>query len=313
MKRMIPVLLVMAFFIGACGGAGNAEPTPIPVNTAMPTALPVENNTAGDSVDADTEAGAERVTPADGMTQVFIPDGTFQMGGLDSNTDPDELPPRKVTISAFWMDKLEVTNGMYMGCVEAGACDLPSSFESEKHANYFNTEEYTDYPVVYVSWGNANDYCEWAGKRLPTEAEWEYAARGTDLRLFPWGDERPDASRANFNRVINDVTRVGSFPAGASAFGVLDMAGNVWEWVSDYYAGDAYALGAGANPTGPLAAVGAGERHVIRGGSYQDVEDDIRLANRGFASGPDLEADLDSPKYKGESSSKIGFRCVVSN
>lgn len=312
MKRMIPILLVMAFFVGACGGAGEAEPTPIPVNTAIPAAEVAENS-AGESVGADTEAGTERVTSADGMTQVFVPAGSFQMGGLDNNTDPDELPPHKLTMSAFWMDKLEVTNGMYLLCVEAGGCDLPTFFTSEKHETYFNTDEFADYPVVNVTWGNANDYCEWAGKRLPTEAEWEYAARGTDLRLFPWGDERPDASRANFNRVINDVTRVGSFPAGASAFGVLDMSGNVWEWVSDYYGGEAYALSAGSNPTGPLAAVGAGERRVIRGGSYQDVEDDIRLANRGYSSGPDLEADMDSPEYKGEYSTKIGFRCASGN
>lgn len=313
MKKSFPVLFVVAFFIGACGGAGSAEPTAIPVNTAIPTAVPAANNAAGDSVNADTAAGTERVTPADGMPQLFIPDGSFQMGGLDSNTDPDELPPHKVTISAFWMDKFEVTNGMYKLCVDAGACDLPTSFTSEKHDTYFNTEQFADYPVVYATWGDANAYCEWAGKRLPTEAEWEYAARGTSLNLFPWGDERPDTTRANFNRNINDVTRVGSFPAGASAFGVLDMAGNVWEWVSDYYGPEAYGSAAAVNPTGPLAAVGGGERHVIRGGSYQDVEDDIRLANRGYASGPDLEADMDSPEYIGESSSKIGFRCAAGN
>lgn len=313
MKKLLPVLLVMAFFMGACGGSGAAEPTPIPVNTAIPTAIPAENNEGGDSVDADTEAGTERVNPSDGMPQLFVPDGTFQMGGLDANTDPDELPPHQVTISAFWIDKFEVTNGMYMLCVQAGACDLPQSFESEKHEKYFNTEEYADYPVVNVTWGNADDYCGWAGKRLPTESEWEYAARGTDFRLFPWGDERPDTSRANFDRKVNDVTRVGSFPAGASAFGALDMAGNVWEWVADYYSPEAYSVALGVNPTGPLAPVGAGQRRVIRGGSYQDVEDDIRLANRGYSSGPDLEADMDSAEYIGEYSTKIGFRCAADN
>ena len=313
MKKLIPVVIVLAFFMGACGGSANAEPTPIPVNTAIPTAVPAEANEAGDSVNEDAEPGTERVTPADGMTQVFVPAGTFQMGGLDANTDPDELPPHKVTLSAFWMDKLEVTNGMYLLCVNAGACDPPTNFNSEQHETYFNTDQYADFPVVNVTWGNANDYCTWAGKRLPTEAEWEYAARGSSLNLFPWGDERPDSSRANFDRKINDVTRVGSFPAGASPFGVLDMAGNVWEWVADFYGPNAYAVAVGSNPTGPLAAVGGGERKVIRGGSYQDVEDDIRLANRGFASGPDLEADMDSPEYIGESSTKIGFRCVADN
>lgn len=312
MKKILLVLLVMAFFMSACGGASDAEPTPIPVNTAVPTAV-IEENTAGDSVDTDAEAGTERVTPADGMTQVFVPAGSFQMGGLDSKNQPDELPPHKVTISAFWMDKLEVTNAMYKLCVDEGACDLPSTFASEKHEQYFNTDQFADFPVVNVSWGNANDYCTWAGKRLPTEAEWEYAARGTDLRTFPWGDERPDGSQANFNRNINDVTRVGSFPTGASPFGVLDMAGNVWEWVADYYGPEAYAQALSANPTGPLAAVGSSERRVIRGGSYQDLEADIRVANRGYASGPDLEADLGSAEYLGETSSKIGFRCAADN
>ncbi len=310
MKKLFPVLMVLMLFVGACGASGQAEPTPIPVNTAVPTVAVVQNE-AMDSSNA--EAGEERVSPVDGMVQVFIPEGSFRMGGMDTNTDPDELPPHAVTMSAYWMDKLEVTTGMYLLCVQAGACEPPSFFNSEKHETYFNNAEYADYPVINVTWGDANDYCTWAGKRLPTEAEWEYAARGNDLRTFPWGDERPDSSRANFDRNINDVTRVGSFPAGASPFGVLDMSGNVWEWVSDYYATDAYASAGGANPSGPLAAVGAGERHVIRGGSYQDVENDIRLANRGFASGPDLEADMDSAEYKGEFSTKIGFRCVASN
>ena len=310
MKKLFPVLVVLMFFVGACGASGAAGPTPIPINTAIPTAE-VAQNEAMDSSNA--EAGEERVSPVDGMAQVFIPDGSFRMGGMDSNTDPDELPSHAVTMSAFWMGKLEVTNGMYLICVQAGACEPPAFFSSDKHDKYFNTEEFSDYPVINVTWGDANDYCTWAGKHLPTEAEWEYAARGTDFRVFPWGDERPDSSRANFDRKINDVTRVGSFPAGASFFGVLDMSGNVWEWVSDYYAADAYAISVGANPTGPLAAVGAGERHVIRGGSYQDVEDDIRLANRGYSSGPDLEANMDSPEYKGEYSTKIGFRCASGN
>ena len=295
----------------ACGGGIGAEPTSIPVAEALPTATPVTMNEAMDSSNAET--GDERVSPVDGMVQVFIPDGSFRMGGMDSNTDPDELPPHSVTISAFWMDKLEVTNGMYMLCVQAGACEPPTFFNSEQHEKYFNTEEFSDYPIISVTWGDANDYCAWAGKRLPTEAEWEYAARGTDFRVFPWGDERPDTSRANFDRKINDVTRVGSFPAGASPFGVLDMSGNVWEWISDYYSADAYSVSVGANPSGPLAAVGAGERHVIRGGSYQDVENDIRLANRGYSSGPDLNADMDSAEYKGEYSTKIGFRCASGN
>lgn len=315
MKKLFPVLMAFVLLLSACNAIGEeAEPTPIPVATAIPTVESVQNE-AGDSVAEDTEAGTERVTPVDGMVQVFIPAGDFRMGGVDAKSEQDEMPDHKVTMSAFWMDKLEVTNAMYMLCVQDGACEPPTSFGSEQHQKYFNTDEFADYPVVYVTWGDASDYCAWAGKRLPTEAEWERAARGDDFRTFPWGDERPDGSRANFNHKVNDVTRVGSFPSGASPYGVMDMAGNVAEWVSDFYDATYYSLGIAVNPTGPLAAKGAqAQRRVVRGGSYQDTEKDIRVSNRGSASGPNPDAnDMNSVEYIGESSPKIGFRCVADN
>ncbi|HIE25056.1 MAG TPA: hypothetical protein EYP74_03545 [Anaerolineales bacterium] len=313
MKKLFFVLMVFVFLLTACGGGKDAEPTPIPVDTAVPT-VEIEQNEAAESVAEDTEAGTERVSPVDGMVQVFVPAGSFRMGALDADASPDEKPDHQVTLSAFWLDKLEVTNAMYMICVQAGACEPPAEFKSEKHDTYFNTDEYADFPVIYVTWGDANDYCSWAGKRLPTEAEWERAARGDDFRNFPWGDERPGANQANFNRQVNDVTRVGSFPAGASPYGVLDMSGNVWEWVSDYYDQDYYIGSPATNPSGPLAAVGPGYRRVIRGGSYQDVEKDIRVSSRGFESGPNPDAaDMDSVEYLGESSYKIGFRCASDN
>ena len=313
MKKLFLVLVVLAISLTACGGSNDAEPTPIPIDTAIPTVEVAVNPTA-EVADQDTEAGTERTSPVDGMVQVFVPAGSFRMGALDANAAPDETPDHQVTMSAFWMDKLEVTNAMYMLCVQAGACEPPTTFASEKHDTYFNTDEFADFPVVNVTWGYAVDYCTWAGKRLPTEAEWERAARGDDFRNFPWGDERPGSTQANFNYLIRDVTRVGSFPAGASPYGVLDMSGNVWEWVSDFYDANYYGSSVASNPTGPLAAVGAGHRHVIRGGSYQDVEKDIRVASRGFASGPNPDAaDMESVEYTGEASSKIGFRCVSEN
>ncbi len=313
MKRLFFVLLALSLLLAACGGGKDAEPTPIPVNTAVPT-VEIVANEAAEAVDEDTESGTERVSPVDGMVQVFVPAGTFQMGALQADSAPDEIPAHQVTMSAFWMDKLEVTNSMYTICVQAGACGLPSAFKSEHHDKYYNTDEFADFPVVNVTWGNADDYCTWAGKRLPTEAEWERAARGDDYRDFPWGDERPGTTQANFNYTIRDLTRVGSFPAGASPFGVLDMSGNVWEWVNDYYDANAYASSVASNPTGPLAAVGGGQRRVIRGGSYVDVEKDIRVTSRGFARGPDPDvSDMESVEYKGESSAKIGFRCTSDN
>ena len=313
MKKMFFVLMVLALSLTACGGSSEAEPTPISIATAVPTTEIVENS-AGETVDADAEAGTERVSPVDGMVQAFVPAGNFRMGALNADAAPDEKPDHKVEMAAFWMDKLEVTNAMYMLCVQAGACEPPAEFKSEHHDTYFNTDEYADFPVVFVTHGDADDYCSWAGKRLPSEAEWERAARGDDFRNFPWGDERPGSIQANFDYKIRDVTRVGSFPAGASPYGILDMSGNVWEWVADFYDANYYGSSVASNPTGPLAAVGAGQRYTIRGGSYQDVEKDIRVSSRGFASGPNPDAsDMESVEYLGEASYKIGFRCASDN
>ena len=315
MKKLFPVLMVLAFFLAACGGGSAAEPTSIPIDATVPTEDVAESNEAGESVDEDTEAGTERVTPADGMVQVFIPEGRFLMGGIDANSSDNEKPEHKITVSSFWLDQLEVTNGMYALCVDAGACEQPISTASEKHDPYFYSGEFVDFPVIYVTWNYANDYCTWAGKRLPTEAEWEYAARGDgDYRSFPWGDERPNSTHANFNNELRDVARVGSYAAGASPFGVLDMSGNVWEWVSDFYGASYYSSSPDTNPMGPLEAVGNGFLHTIRGGSYLDVEKDIRVSKRGWASGPNLDAnDRTSVAYLGESSARIGFRCASGN
>jgi formylglycine-generating enzyme required for sulfatase activity len=313
MKKIIPVLFALVIVTSACGIGGNAEPTPIPIATAFPTAE-VEMNATAKPANQNTDAGSERISPVDGMVQVFVPAGSFRMGAMDANSSPDELPDHAISLDAFWIDKLEVTNAMYFACVQAGACEPPDEFNSESREKYFNTDEFADYPVVYVTWEDANAYCAWAGKRLPTEAEWERAARGDDFRIFPWGDDRATTSFANFNRKVGDTTRVGSFPAGAGPFGTLDQAGNVWEWVSDFYDPNYYGLSVGANPTGPLSALNVHtQQRVTRGGSFQDVENDIRLANRGYASGSNLDANLDSAEYHGESSSKIGFRCAASN
>jgi serine/threonine-protein kinase len=213
-------------------------------------------------------------------------------------------------MKGFWLDKLEVTNAMYALCVQASACEPPQTFKSQTRESYFNNAEFNDYPVVYVTWLQADTYCKWAGRRLPTEAEWEYAARGSDFRTYPWGDERPDSSRGNFNYFVGDTTRVGNYPAGASPFGVLDMAGNVAEWISDYYDGNYYTKGANVNPTGP----GARELYfnrVVRGGTFQDVFDDVRLANCASVRGSNPKADdVYSEDYLGEFSPKIGFRCA---
>lgn len=308
MKKYFPIFAVIAILVSACG-AGNAQPTAIPLPTAFPTNTPPAINAPEEQV-ANATGGSERVSSVDGMPAVYVPDGTFRMGGMDPDVNRDEEPPHNVTMKGFWMDKLEVTNAMYSLCVQAGACELPQTFKSQNRESYFNNPEFNDYPVVYVTWLQADTYCTWAGRRLPTEAEWEYAARGTDFRTYPWGDERPDSSRGNFNYFVGDTTRVGDYPAGASPFGILDMAGNVAEWVADYYDADYYSQGVTANPTGP-GARSAYFNRVVRGGTFQDAFIDIRLANRASVRGSNPQAsDIYSEDYLGEFSPKIGFRCA---
>lgn len=308
MKKILPVFAVIAILLSACG-AGNAQPTAISLPTAMPSSTPAAANATAEIVSGG-EAGSERVSSVDGMPQVYIPEGTFRMGGMDPDVQRDEEPVHNVTLKPYWMDKLEVTNAMYTLCVQAGACELPQTLKSETRQSYFNNPEFNDYPVVYVTWLQAKTYCEWAGRRLPTEAEWERAARGDDFRTYPWGDARPDSSHGNFNYFVGDTTRVGNFPAGASPYGVLDMAGNVAEWVADYYNADYYSQNVTVNPPGP------GERseffnRVVRGGTFQDAFKDIRLANRASVRGSNPSADdIYSADYLGEFSPKIGFRCA---
>ncbi len=308
MKKILPILTIIAVFMSGCS-MGSAEPTAIPLPTAFPSVTPPAINPTTEAV-SNAQPGQERVSQSDGMPAAYIPDGSFRMGALDTEEQRDEKPDHTVTMKGFWLDKLEVTNAMYALCVQASACEPPQTFKSQTRESYFNNAEFNDYPVVYVTWLQADTYCKWAGRRLPTEAEWEYAARGSDFRTYPWGDERPDSSRGNFNYFVGDTTRVGNYPAGASPFGVLDMAGNVAEWISDYYDGNYYTKGANVNPTGP----GARELYfnrVVRGGTFQDVFDDVRLANRASVRGSNPKADdVYSEDYLGEFSPKIGFRCA---
>lgn len=310
MKKIFPMLVTLAVFLSACqlGGGQAAQPTQISLPDAVATFTPVP---AGDS-QSNVKVGSERTSSADGMVQVYIPAGTFTMGGVDSKASADEKPAHQVSMKDFWMDKVEVTNAMYALCVKAGACRLPVDFKSQTQSSYYGNAQYNDFPVVYVTWLEAKTYCEWTGGHLPTEAEWERAARGDDSRTYPWGDQVPNASWANFSNLIGDTTRVGSSPAGASPFGVFDMAGNVAEWVNDFYDPNYYASGLSANPTGP----GGRTRffnHVVRGGTFQDVEADIRVSKRASVLGSNPDALLDSPEWLGTYSPKIGFRCSSDN
>jgi eukaryotic-like serine/threonine-protein kinase len=306
MKKLFPIMIVLVLVLSACGLPGtNAEPTAVVVPTAIPEVLstnPTQAAKAG-------KAGDERTSSADGMVQVFVPGGKFQMGGFDADAQKDEDPTHGVTLTPYWIDKLEVTNGMYQLCVLAGACQAPREVRSATRPNYFANKDFSDYPVIFVSWKDADNYCKWAGSRLPTEAEWELAARGNaDFRRFPWGDQSPDNSLANYDNQAKDTTRVGSYPKGASPFGALDMAGNVWEWVSDYFGAEYYNQTGEQNPTGPNGKDGGPK--VIRGGSWADGFKELRVSNRGSAKSPDLTADSKSAQYKGDANNRTGFRCV---
>lgn len=194
------------------------------------------------------------------------------MGSSHPDAPEDEKPQHRVWLDAFWIDRTEATNAMYAACVETGACKPIISPRLDMLEN-------PDFPVQGVAWPEAAAYCEWVGRRLPTEAEWEKAARGTDVRLYPWGDEPPDDTRANFGRRQGDVVATGSSPEGASPYGALDMAGNVYEWVADWYAQDYYAQSPSESPPGPERTL----VRVIRGGAWNGSQDALRAANRFWA------------------------------
>jgi formylglycine-generating enzyme required for sulfatase activity len=308
MKKLFPIFLAVALLISACQLGGGAAPTAIALPTAGPTLTPIPLNPTAEA-SGNAEAGSERASSADGMIQVYIPQGSFQMGGLDTRASTDEKPVHKVDMKGYWIDKVEVTNAMYMLCVQAGVCNPPQNITSETRQAYFNNPEFNDYPVVNVTWDDAKKYCEWAGRRLPTEAEWEYAGRGSTINTYPWGEDKPDGTRANFNYMLGDTNRVGSYTSGASPFGVLDMAGNVFEWTHDFYDAEYYANGPANNPPGPLSR-SAYFKRVARGGSFADAEAEIRVSNRAAVLGPNFDAELGSAAYLGDFSPRIGFRCA---
>jgi formylglycine-generating enzyme required for sulfatase activity len=257
-----------------------------------------------------TPVNLPAVNPQDSADLVYIPAGGFLMGA-DAGSPlfwGAEAPSHLVALTDYLIYKTEVSNEMYRSCVDAGACTLPISTTSQTRDQYWNAPEFAGYPVIYVSHTAAAAYCTWAGGRLPTEAEWEKAARGTDGRLFPWGDDFPDPDRANFclGDCINmpeeeakqpgspDTEPVTSFSGGASPYGVLNVAGNVAEWVADWFQADYYANAPAENPTGPAT----GDQRGIRGGSWYNLPDALRAAARAGEL-PNLEFN------------KVGFRCVV--
>jgi len=235
---------------------------------------------------------ATQVSSQDGMVLVYIPAGEFMMGAsdYDLNATNDEKPRHKVFLDAFWIDRTEVTNTQYVLCVNAGACRGPLSYRSYNRSNYYDDPQYANFPVIDISWDDANSYCKWADRRLPSEAEWEKAARGTDGRIYPWG-ANIDCTKANYQNCTGDTTMVGNYPSGASPYGALDMAGNVWEWVSSVYKTYPYIAGDGREN------LSSRETRVLRGGAWGNQASDVRAA---------LRYDM-NPNYR---IYHTGFRCA---
>jgi serine/threonine-protein kinase len=288
----------------AAASAENMNNPTEPASTPQPVAAGEEFQTAATQPGATPtptpeEAGDEtpekRTSDMDGMELIYIPAGKFNMGYGTGNAD--ESPAHDVMLDDYWIDRTEVTNGQYALCVEAGVCAPPISNGSFARTDYYNNAVYEDYPVIYVNYEQAQDYCEWAGRRLPTEAEWEKAARGTDGRIYPWGNTAPSPNLLNFNRNVGDTSAVGSYPNGASPYGVMDMAGNVVEWVADWYDARYYNSSTRLDPPGPVVGI----ERVLRGGSWEDTGiSRIRVVDR------------ISRQPQARSERFIGFRCAVS-
>ena len=196
------------------------------------------------------------------MELVYALTGEFIMG---SEAYADEKPQRTENLDAYRIDRTEVTNAMYAQCVANGACSLPVAYHSYTHDSYFDNLTYAGYPVMYVDGSQASAYCQWAGRRLPTEAEWEKAGRGEDGRTYSWGEQIPTCSLANYSGCVGDTQAVGSYPEGASPYGALDMAGNMWEWVADVYPGTKDYMLKG----GDWQTVAWGVRSAVRGGDWE--------------------------------------------
>jgi formylglycine-generating enzyme required for sulfatase activity len=226
------------------------------------------------------------ITDAKGVKMVLVEGGLFDMGSNQGASD--ERPVHKVALADFYIDQYEVTNTLYKACQDEGVCTPPRNTSSYSREDYYGNPDYDNYPVVWVDWHQARTYCEWREARLPTEAEWEKAARGTDGRTYPWG-EAIDVHFANY--ASGDTMPVGSYPAGVSPYGAYDMAGNVGEWTQSLYEPYPYRADDGRE------TLDSTDVRVLRGGSWGSFDFSVRAASRG-RNDPTYAHDL------------VGFRCV---
>lgn len=284
----------------------------------FPELPPIVDDAGTDAADTDApdidaaSIDAPATPPVDapeGITagMVRIPAGQFWRGCNPAKPNPygctsvqleRESPYRELMISEFWIDRFEVTQEQYAACVTANGCTAPAPVDSAIAADAgYDPANKPDHPVSNVTWAQARGYCLWLGKRLPTEAEWEKAARGTDGRMYPWGDTDPDTTctRANVALCPGSGTHaVGAHSAGDSPYGVSDMAGNVSEFVADFYDTSYYQTAPATDPQGPLS----GNARVVRGAGYPHDNTGARVSFRSTAG-------ANSPAFYA-----TGFRCA---
>jgi sulfatase modifying factor 1 len=296
-RRSISIAVVMAAVtaVGVARVAGAGGPPPPAREDGDPDEVHSPGGPSDNPYDDTTSQGhapapgpvRQQVPLQDGMLR--LPGGRFTMGSYNPRAPSNERPPRAVTLDPFWIDRFEVTVGAYRACVDTGGCARPARTSA---ACTFDAGD-PDLPVSCVHWRDADAYCRFAGKRLPAEREWEYAARGPFAMPFPWGMLPACANGAT---LLNDQTakscvtrplRVGSHPGGASTFGVQDMSGNVEEWTVDWY----------VESLGPGQAPRSGAAHVLRGGGWLSPPSMSRTTSRNWGSA--LEA-----------GPNVGFRCA---
>jgi formylglycine-generating enzyme required for sulfatase activity len=294
---LLGFLLVMILY--SCGGH-PAQPTPSSTGTESEAGVPFPISYAvAPELAGLPNAFSQEPTPTntDHADVVFFPGGTYLLGSptSDETAIPDEQPAHQVQLYPFWLYTHEVTNVMYAECVAAGACIEPSQ-QATGPTSHYSDPVYADYPVVGVDWLMADDYCRWAGGRLPTEAEWEAAARGKEALLYPWGDATPDCNLANMKGCSAEQTTepAAAYPDGASPYKALDMAGNVWEWVNDWYSQNYYLHIPTLDPQGPNLAA----EKAIKGGGFKSNAFNLRTPGR-------LSVDPN------EGYEDLGFRCVA--
>ena len=247
------------------------------------------------------------ITDAKGVSMLLVPAGKFVMGSsaregfLECSRHysycyesgfKDVEPAHKVYLDAFYIDKYEVTNAQYKVCVEQGACEPPRKIDAQYHSSYYDNTEFAEYPVVNVDWKQSQDYCEWRQSNLPTEAQWEKAARSDDNRTYSWGEDL-SCQYANYAGCEGDLTAFGSYEDGKSPYGVYEMIGNVSEWVADWYSETYYSISPIENPLGPES----GQFRVMRGGSYGAYVSSLMTYSRSGA-------------FPDRYSSSLGFRCA---